>query len=166
MLRPAGPGRDRKRGDRRSSPVSRAGSSNLAEYQPHRLYAGRSGRRDLNPGPPAPKAGALPGCATPRAGECSQGRVLPWPHVRPWVLPPAAAGRSPLHSRPMSNARSARIGYALAAAAATMWALNGSIARYLLDDGMAPLRLAQLRAAISFAVLAVVLALWRPRLLR
>src|SRR5258707_602059 len=25
-----------------------------------------SGRRDLNRGPPAPKAGALPGCATPR----------------------------------------------------------------------------------------------------
>jgi hypothetical protein len=28
--------------------------------------AKQSGRRDLNPGPPAPKAGALPGCATPR----------------------------------------------------------------------------------------------------
>ena len=27
---------------------------------------GWSGRRDLNPRPPAPKAGALPGCATPR----------------------------------------------------------------------------------------------------
>ena len=25
-----------------------------------------SGSRDLNPGPPAPEAGALPGCATPR----------------------------------------------------------------------------------------------------
>jgi hypothetical protein len=25
-----------------------------------------SGRPDLNRGPPAPKAGALPGCATPR----------------------------------------------------------------------------------------------------
>ena len=25
-----------------------------------------SGSRDLNPGPPAPKAGALPDCATPR----------------------------------------------------------------------------------------------------
>src|SRR5271154_1150365 len=28
-----------------------------------------SGRRDLNPRPPAPKAGALPGCATPRADK-------------------------------------------------------------------------------------------------
>ena len=33
-----------------------------------------SGRRDLNPGPPAPKAGALPGCATPRSGEYTGGR--------------------------------------------------------------------------------------------
>ena len=38
---------------------------------PASLFATRyflvlSGRRDLNPGPPAPEAGALPGCATPR----------------------------------------------------------------------------------------------------
>src|SRR3954470_22808407 len=30
--------------------------------------AERSGWRDLNPRPPAPKAGALPSCATPRGG--------------------------------------------------------------------------------------------------
>src|ERR1019366_3910663 len=29
-----------------------------------------SGRRDLNPGPSAPKADALPDCATPRARKC------------------------------------------------------------------------------------------------
>ena len=29
-----------------------------------------SGRGDLNSGPPAPEAGALPGCATPRGEEC------------------------------------------------------------------------------------------------
>src|ERR1700686_2105820 len=34
-----------------------------------------SGRRDLNSGPPAPKAGALPGCATPRHCETS---ILPY----------------------------------------------------------------------------------------
>ena len=34
----------------------------------------QSGRRDLNPRPPAPKAGALPGCATPRDGP-DHGRV-------------------------------------------------------------------------------------------
>ena len=30
------------------------------------LLSGWSGSRDLNPGPPAPEAGALPCCATPR----------------------------------------------------------------------------------------------------
>ena len=29
---------------------------------------GKSGRPDLNRGPPAPKAGAIPGYATPRSG--------------------------------------------------------------------------------------------------
>ena len=33
---------------------------------------GKSGRRDLNPGPPAPEAGALPGCATPRLIDAIQ----------------------------------------------------------------------------------------------
>ena len=44
------------------------------ECIPASLFATRyllvsSGRRDLNPGPPAPEAGALPGCATPRARD-------------------------------------------------------------------------------------------------
>jgi hypothetical protein len=33
----------------------------------HLSYWRESGRADLNGRPPAPKAGALPGCATPRA---------------------------------------------------------------------------------------------------
>src|SRR4051812_26784227 len=33
----------------------------------------QSGRPDLNRRPPAPKAGALPGCATPRSAESSPG---------------------------------------------------------------------------------------------
>src|SRR5208283_687906 len=36
-----------------------------------------SGRADLNRGPPAPKAGALPGCATPRESITYEG-ILPW----------------------------------------------------------------------------------------
>jgi drug/metabolite transporter (DMT)-like permease len=40
--------------------------------------------------------------------------------------------------------RSPRLGYALAATAATLWALNGSLAKFLLDDGMPPERLAEL----------------------
>ena len=58
------------------------------------------------------------------------------------------------------------LGYALAAAAATMWALNGSIARFLLDDGVSAERLSQLRSFGSWLMLLVVLAAWRPGLLR
>ena len=57
-------------------------------------------------------------------------------------------------------------GYALAATGATMWALNGNLARYLLDDGVSAVRLSQLRSAGSWAILLVALALWRPALLR
>src|SRR5471032_850041 len=36
-----------------------------------------SGRPDLNRGPPAPKAGALPGCATPRHNCSTDSKPLP-----------------------------------------------------------------------------------------
>src|SRR6266852_3607022 len=36
-----------------------------------------SGRADLNRGPPAPKAGALPGCATPRLYCSTDSKLLP-----------------------------------------------------------------------------------------
>ena len=36
-----------------------------------------SGRADLNRGPPAPKAGALPGCATPRLYSFTDSKSLP-----------------------------------------------------------------------------------------
>jgi drug/metabolite transporter (DMT)-like permease len=62
--------------------------------------------------------------------------------------------------------RRPRLGYLLAAAAASLWALNGSLARFLLDDGVGALRLAQLRSLITFLVLAVFLAVARPALLR
>lgn len=57
-------------------------------------------------------------------------------------------------------------GYLLVVAAATMWALNGNLARYLFDDGLSALRLAELRSTGSFLILAAVLAVTRPRLLR
>jgi drug/metabolite transporter (DMT)-like permease len=62
--------------------------------------------------------------------------------------------------------RHPRLGYALAASAATMWALNGSLSRLLLDDGVSALRLAELRGVLSFVLLAAALAIARPRLLR
>src|SRR2546421_2619751 len=57
-------------------------------------------------------------------------------------------------------------GYALAATGATMWALNGNLARYLLDDKVSAVRLSELRSAGSWVILLLVLGLWRPRLLR
>jgi drug/metabolite transporter (DMT)-like permease len=50
--------------------------------------------------------------------------------------------------------RSPRLGYALAAAAATMWAVNGSLSRFLLDDGVSPWHLTELRSVLSFVLLA------------
>jgi drug/metabolite transporter (DMT)-like permease len=62
--------------------------------------------------------------------------------------------------------RSAARGYALAAGAAAMWALNGNMARYLLDDGVSPFELSELRSLGSWLILLLVLGLTRPRLLR
>ena len=47
-----------------------------------------------------------------------------------------------------------------------MWALNGSLARFLLDDGVDALRLSQMRSTLSWAILAVALVVARPGLLR
>jgi drug/metabolite transporter (DMT)-like permease len=62
--------------------------------------------------------------------------------------------------------RNPKLGYALAATAATLWALNGSLARFLLNDHMPPARLAELRSVCTFAALAAALVLTRPRLLK
>ena len=67
---------------------------------------------------------------------------------------------------PAERARNPRLGYALAASAAALWALNGSLARFLLDDGVSALRLAQLRSLVAWAILVACLALVRPQLLR
>lgn len=47
-----------------------------------------------------------------------------------------------------------------------MWALNGSMARFLLDDGVSAERLSQLRSFGSWLVLLIGLAAFRPALLR
>jgi drug/metabolite transporter (DMT)-like permease len=62
--------------------------------------------------------------------------------------------------------RRPRLGYLLAASAATMWAFNGSLARYLLDDGVSAERLSQLRSTVSFVLLVAVLAVVDPDKLR
>jgi drug/metabolite transporter (DMT)-like permease len=62
--------------------------------------------------------------------------------------------------------RSAARGYALAILAAGLWALNGSFSIYLLDDGVEPTHLSELRSAGSFLILLVVLAAANRKLLR
>src|SRR3954464_128488 len=47
-----------------------------------------------------------------------------------------------------------------------MFALGGNLARYMLDDGVSAMRLSQLRSAGSGVVLAIVLALRQPALMR
>ena len=58
------------------------------------------------------------------------------------------------------------LGYALVVAAVTLWSLNASVARTLLDDGVDALRLSELRAAGAFLILLVVVGATRPELLR
>lgn len=59
-----------------------------------------------------------------------------------------------------------RVGYILAATAATLWAVNASIASTLMDRGLEWAPLSQLRVAGAFVLLAAGLALFRPRLLK
>jgi drug/metabolite transporter (DMT)-like permease len=47
-----------------------------------------------------------------------------------------------------------------------MWALNGSLATFVLDDGMPAPRLAEFRAVLSFVIIAAVLGARRPQLLK
>jgi drug/metabolite transporter (DMT)-like permease len=58
-----------------------------------------------------------------------------------------------------ADRRRPRLGYLLAAVAAAMFAVNGSIAKFLLDDGVSAAHLSQLRVTVSFALLAGALAL-------
>src|SRR3954468_5527273 len=62
--------------------------------------------------------------------------------------------------------RSPARGYALVALGATMFALGGNLARYMLDDGVSAMRLSQLRSAGSLVLLAAALAATRPQLMR
>src|SRR5688572_26912478 len=59
-----------------------------------------------------------------------------------------------------------RLGYALTALSAACSALNGSLARYLLDDGISAARLSQLRSAVAFLLLLGALAAFAPGRLR
>src|SRR3954452_15301569 len=62
--------------------------------------------------------------------------------------------------------RSPARGYVLVAVGATMFALGGNLARYMLDDGVSAMRLSQLRSVGSLMLLGAALALTRPELMR
>lgn len=62
--------------------------------------------------------------------------------------------------------RSPRLGYALTAAAATLFAVSGSLARFLLDDGVSAWHLTELRSTLAFVLLVGWLALTNRALLR
>ena len=64
------------------------------------------------------------------------------------------------------GSRRPALGYALVIAAATLWSLNGSLSRFLLDDGVSALRLAELRSLGSWLILVLALAAFRRDLLR
>jgi drug/metabolite transporter (DMT)-like permease len=69
-----------------------------------------------------------------------------------------------LDSRPVAGHATGRtaLGYALVIAAVTMWSLNASLARFLLDDGLSAMRLSELRSAGAFVILVAVLLVVRP----
>jgi drug/metabolite transporter (DMT)-like permease/predicted RNA-binding protein with PIN domain len=58
------------------------------------------------------------------------------------------------------------LGYGLVVAAVTLWSLNASVARSLLDDGLSALRLSELRSLGAWVILMAVIAAVRPSLLR
>jgi drug/metabolite transporter (DMT)-like permease len=63
--------------------------------------------------------------------------------------------------------RHPRLGYALALAAASLWAVNGVISKVIIESGGVPAqRLTEVRTTGAFALLFVVLALARPASLR
>ena len=78
----------------------------------------------------------------------------------------AAPDAPPVGSTRPALVRSPRFGYALAAIAAAMWAFNGSFARLLIDDGVSPFHLSEMRSALSFVLLVGFLAVWKRDQLR
>lgn len=59
-----------------------------------------------------------------------------------------------------------RLGYAMAASAASLWGLNGTVSKVLLASGYSALRLAQVRSAGAFVGLLAIAALTAPERLR
>src|SRR5260221_8644262 len=62
--------------------------------------------------------------------------------------------------------RRPRLGYAMAASAATLWAFNGTVSKVILASGISSLRLAQVRTTGALAGLVLILLVTAPARLR
>lgn len=69
----------------------------------------------------------------------------------------------PLEARPEQRPL---VGYAMVMVAATLWAVNGAVSKVILDSGLSSLRLAEVRSAGAFVLLAIVLGVFRRETLR
>jgi len=69
----------------------------------------------------------------------------------------------PVDARP---GRRPWLGYAMVMVAASLWAINGAVSKVILTSGLSSLRLAEVRSAGAFVLLAVALAAVRPANLR
>jgi drug/metabolite transporter (DMT)-like permease len=69
---------------------------------------------------------------------------------------------------PAAEARERRpvLGYAMVMTAATLWAVNGTVAKVILTTGLSSLRLAEVRSTGAFVLFALALAVTRPTALR
>src|SRR5207302_1111054 len=147
-------GREPRRRTRRGPP--RRAASSRPPLAPRDLLD--HGQRRHGPGAlrelsPVRGQRAVPGSPRPKRPAVGRAR-FPAAAVSATAAAPPALGANP------------RRGYALAALAAALWALNASIARTLLDDHLPALRLTQLRTTGAFLVLALTLAATRRDLLR
>ena len=58
------------------------------------------------------------------------------------------------------------LGYAMVLTAATLWGINGTVSKSILDTGVSSLRLSEVRSAGAFLGLLVALLVVSPRSLR
>src|ERR671937_1911951 len=123
-------------------------SSSCIQFRSRIRTDEKSGRPDSNRRPLAPKASALPGCATSRAVKCTT------------AAPKRPAARQ-LRSPAVASSRAT--GYAMVAIAATLFAVNASVVKVIEHTGFDAQRLTEVRSTGAFVGLAlVVLAIRRP----
>jgi drug/metabolite transporter (DMT)-like permease len=82
-----------------------------------------------------------------------------------YAIPESNICSHPARTEP-ANQRRPRLGYALAASAATLWALNGSLAEFLLQDHLPAARLSELRAVGTTLAVTTTLAIVNPKALK